>query len=79
MFILSQDKKTLVNVNNVVAFNVYPDRDWEVNKGWIVYYENPKGQLCRLGTYGAEEAASKALYKIKESILRDSKLYEMPQ
>lgn len=79
MFILSQDEKTLVNVNNVLAFNIGLKEDWETGTSWVVYYENPKGQRCTLGTYVAEEDARKALNGIKESILRDSKLYNMPQ
>lgn len=74
MLIRTQDKKGLINFNNVTdIFSFKNQKDVEIRSSVV------DGECLRLGTYSTEEKALKVLDKIQEYYGRDYPYYVMPQ
>lgn len=67
MIILSQDKETLVNFNNVQAINVHMMNKRQVC-AWFNVDNDPKGSVL-LGEYETEERAKEILILIRDHLM----------
>lgn len=65
MFIISQNKEAMCELNNIEIVSSSPTRSWiSVN-----------GQF--FGTYTNIEAAQKVIREVRDAILREYKIYDM--
>lgn len=71
MLIRSQNKKCIINLNNVDTL------EYRENK--IVYYNGGEETKGTLGTYSTEEKAIKVLDMIQKSYERRWEIFEMPR
>lgn len=94
MIIVSQDKKNLINFDNVTQIFIVIDKENENQKPYLVRYESVGDYYETLGNYATEERAKEVLRELIEKIKNKSTvemdaigvkteisdgIYEMPQ
>jgi hypothetical protein len=73
MLIRSQDKRMIVNFDNICTVSAFPEKDSE-----DVYVEDGTGSLM-VGRYSAKEKAMKVLDMIQEAYINGHVDYQMPE
>lgn len=75
MIIVSQNKKKVINFDNIQYINIFQNQLWAGNI--------PNNQLgdfdTVLGTYKTEERAKEVLEEIVNTYVRECKTYNMPE
>ena len=93
MIIVSQDKCTIVNFNNIQNIRIEPyGTHIKGKKIYKIFAGNFEGYATELGTYDTEERAKEVLQEIvskykttlynsktNETVVNVSKVYEMPK
>lgn len=69
MFILSQDKKVIINFNNFETIDLDPNDD----------YKSLDVDNCTIGSYATEERAKEVLYTIFKKLDVGERVYELPK
>lgn len=69
MFILSQDKKVIINFNNFETIDLDPNSD----------YKSLDIDNFTIGTYATEERAKEVLYTIFKKLDVGERVYELPK
>ena len=72
MLIRSQDKRMIVNFDNICTISVFPEKDSE-----DIYVEDGAGSLI-VGRYSAKAKAMKVLDMIQEAYVNGHIDYQMP-
>ena len=77
MIIVSQDKTSLANYNNISCIEIYPPLDDTQN--YEIDAEKVNGELIELGIYETEERAKEVLIDIYSKVVDGKKNYRMPE
>ncbi|MGN1269372.1 MAG: hypothetical protein ACI4UU_00660 [Clostridia bacterium] len=77
MIIVSQDKTSLVNYDNISCIEIYPPSDDTQN--YEINAEKVNGELIELGIYETEERVKEVLQEITNTYVRECKTYQMPE
>ena len=72
MLIRSQDKRMIVNFENICTISAFPEKDSE-----DIYVEDGTGSLM-VGRYSTEEKAMKVLDMIQEAYVNGHVDYQIP-
>ncbi len=73
MLIRSQDKRMIVNFDNICTVSAFPEKDSE-----DIYVEDDTGSLM-VGRYSAKEKAMKVLDMIQEAYINGHIDFQMPE
>ena len=73
MLIRSQDKRMIVNFENICTVSAFPEKDSE-----DIYVEDGTGSLM-VGRYSTKEKAIKVLDMLQEAYINGHSNYQMPE